>query len=143
MISARFADFIHNQMVGCVLRGLEHFENDDGFRRVSVIKDERLREKERYDEIVFFFGTAATAHRKWEQIFVTNDKSRTSLQKQTTHFCLFDTCFFIYSCRSILYHVISSLGLCTLLSIFTVKRFWYFFCFSNWMQCSGSFQQLT
>lgn len=54
MISARFADFIHNQMVGCVLRGLEHFENDDGFRRVSVIKDERLREKERYDEIVFF-----------------------------------------------------------------------------------------
>lgn len=41
-----------------------------------------------------FFSAQLPQHTENEsKFFVTNDKSRTSLRKQTTHFCWFDTCF--------------------------------------------------
>lgn len=105
----------------------------------------------------FFRHTAATAYRKWEQIFMTNDKSRTSLQKQTPHFVcsliyiLFGWRFFFLMRSSVAVSHLSwfssflsiPFGLCTRLSILTVKWI-HFFWLSNWMHCSGfHFYELT
>lgn len=137
------------------------------FRRAAVIKDERLCETAlrwyiQYNWCVcvcarFFRHTAATAYRKWEQIFMTNDKSRTSLQKQTPHFVcsliyiLFGWRFFFLMRSSVAVSHLSwfssflsiPFGLCTRLSILTVKWI-HFFWLSNWMHCSGfHFYELT